>query len=209
MKLSLKGCSVRVTEHNGPLLEEMLRENRTLQELDLSHNSINASGLGYIAKGLKHNTGLVKLSQEGCSVRVTEDNGPLLEEMLRENKTLQELVLMSNDVDSTGIVYIAEGLQHNTTLLSLSLQSGHIGITADNGLLLARMLEVNSTMNKLDLRNNRISTEGLHALGEGLAVNRGLKTVYIPCLHHDWQSFALKVKQARLKKSLPPLNIFT
>ncbi len=114
---------------------------------------------------------------------------------------------MGNIVHSTGLVYIAEGLQHNTTLLSLSLQRCCIRINADNGLLLARMLKVNSTMNELDLRINRISTEGLHALGEGLAVNRGLKAVYLPRLDHDWHLFLLKVKQARLKKRLPPLNI--
>ncbi len=91
-------------------------------------------------------------------------------------------MLMNNDVDSTGLAYIAEGLQRNTTLLSLSLQTCNISITTNNGLLLARMLEVNSTMNKLDLCNNRISTEGSQALGEGLTVNRGLKTVYVPCL---------------------------
>ncbi len=33
------------------------------------------------------------------------------------------------------------------------------------------LLEVNSTMNELGLRSNRISTEGLLALGEGLTVN--------------------------------------
>ncbi len=41
-------------------MEEMLR-NRTLQELDLSHIGIGATGIGYIAKGLRHNSGLVKL----------------------------------------------------------------------------------------------------------------------------------------------------
>ncbi len=210
VKLLLDDCSVRVTEDNGPLLKEMLRENKTLQELDLSHNHVGASALGYIAKGLRHNTGLMKLSLCDCSMSVRKNNGPLLEEMLRDNRTLQELNLARNRVESAGIGYLAEGLQHNNGLVSLSLQEC-LDITGENGLLLATILGVNSTLKELDLMRNRLSTEGLQALGEGLVVNKGLKSVYLctPDLKECWQAFVLKVNQARQKKSLPPLNMPT
>ncbi len=174
MKLSLYGCSVRVTEDNGPLLEEMLGENRTLQELDLSRNPINASGLGYIAEGLRHNTGLVKLSLYWSSVSVTEDNGPPLEEMLRENRTLQELDLSQNLINASGLGYIAKGLRHNTGLVKLSLYSCSVSVTEDKGPLLEEMLGENKSLQELDLSRNPISASGLGYIAEGLRHNTGL-----------------------------------
>lgn len=39
----------------------MLSKNSTLKELNLAKNSIGANGLGYIAEGLSHDTGLENL----------------------------------------------------------------------------------------------------------------------------------------------------
>ncbi len=208
VKLSLKGCSVRVTEDNGPLLEEMLRENKTLQELDLTLCPIRASGLSYIAKGLKHSTGLVKLSISWCSASVTEDNGPLLEEMLRMNRTLQALDLSDCSIHASGLGYITKGLKHNTGLVKLSLKGCYVRVTKDNGPLLEEMLRENKSLQELVLSYNPISASGFGYIAEGLKHNTGLVQLSLKGCH-DWQSFALKVKQARLEKSLPPLNIFT
>ncbi len=174
VKLSLYKCFVSVTEGNGPLLEEMLRENKTLQELDLTTNPIGASRLGYIAKGLRHNTGLVKLSLPWCSVGVTEYNGPLLEEVLRENKTLQELDLTNSPVGASGLGYIAKGLKRNTGLVKLSLYKCFVSVTEGNGLLLEEMLRENKTLQKLDLSHNHISASGLGYIVKGLTNNTGL-----------------------------------
>ncbi len=173
VKLSLKECFVSVTEKNGPLLEEMLRENKTLHELVLSYNDIFAE-LSYIVKGLMHNTGLVKLSLPQCDVRVTEFNGPLLEEMLRENRTLQELDLSHNPISASGFGYIAKGLKHNTGLVKLSLKECSVSVTKENGPLLEEMLRKNKTLQELKLSHNPIGASGLGYFAKGLRHNTGL-----------------------------------
>ncbi len=183
VKLSLLQCSVSVTEDNGPLLEEMLRENRTLPELDLTHSIIGASGFGYIAKGLRHNTGLVKLSLPQCDVSVTESNGPLLEEMLGENRTLRELDISHNPIGASGLGYIAKGLRHNTALVKLSLLQCSVSVTADNGPLLEEMLRENRTLQELDLTTNPLGASGLGYIAKGLQKNSGLVKLHLRCCH--------------------------
>ncbi len=158
--LWLNECGLQII---GLELAEMLTKNRTLQKLDLSHNAIGASGLAYIAKGLRHNTGLAKLSLQSCSLEMTEDNGPLLEKMLTENKTLQELNLAKNpnltllrgNLEATGctsrLSYIARGLAENTILQRLSLQDCRLQLTEDDVSLI-----LNSSLQELDLSGNPI-----------------------------------------------------
>ncbi len=119
VKLLLGKCSLKLTEDDGPLLEDILRENKLmLKKLDLTGNPICPTALGYAAKGLRHYTGLVKVSLQKCGLQLTEGNGSLLEEMLRENRTLKEVNLFTNvlgkHTDALG--YIAKGLRYNTGL---------------------------------------------------------------------------------------------
>ncbi len=195
VRLQLRSC-VWITKVNGPLLVEMLRENKTLEELDLFNNPLGTDALGYIAEGLKHNTGLVKLLLGKCSLKGTEDNGPLLVEMLRENGTLEELDLAQNIIGPTALGYIAKGLRYNTGLVKLSLEKCHLQVTKDNGPLLLEMLKTNSTLEELDISGSYgISDAGLLTLGKGLKANRGLKTLNLTSLpgvtQEGWRQFML------------------
>ncbi len=193
VKLSLPGCSVSGKEYLDTLLEEMLRENRTLQELDLSDISIADSVLGYVVKGLRHNTGLVKLSLPGYSVSGKEYLGTLLEEMLRVNRTLQELDLSNNLIDASALSCIAKGLRHNTGLVKLSLPGCSVSVTEDNGTLLVEMLKENRTLQELDLSHNCIGDNGLGYIAKGLRHNTGLVKL------------SLRVHSANVTKDIAPL----
>ncbi len=124
MKLLLGKCYLNRTEDNSQLLEETLGENRTLKELDLADNPICPTALGYIAKGLRHNTGLMELSLQRCDVRVTGCNGPLLMEMLKTNSTLEELDISgSYGITNAGLLTLGKGLKANRGLKTLNLTS--------------------------------------------------------------------------------------
>ncbi len=194
VQLQMQSCNMTITKDNGPLLVEMLQENRTLKELDLAGNPISPTALRYIVEGLRHNTGLVKLLLGKCSLKVTEGDSPLLEEILKENRlVLKELDLADNPIGPTGLGYVAKGLRHNTGLVKLSL---HLAVTKENGPLLEEMLETNSTLMELDIsESSGISDEGLLTLGKGLKANRGLTTLNLTTLpavtREGWRQFML------------------
>ena len=81
--------------HNGitgvgaSYIAEALRTTKVLRKLDLSINSFDNQGLQYIVEALTINTTLTELSLENCGLRITEDSGPALTEMLQRNKTLR------------------------------------------------------------------------------------------------------------------------
>ena len=108
-------------------IAEVLQNTRALRKLELSYNSIGGNGLQSISEALIHNTSLVKLDLRRCSLRITEENGPILTEMLQKNKTLRELDLSSNfAVSNSQAHFIIEGLKYNNTLKSLSLAGCNI-----------------------------------------------------------------------------------
>jgi Ran GTPase-activating protein (RanGAP) involved in mRNA processing and transport len=100
---------------------------------------------------------------------------------------LQILKLDGSDVDDVECAFLAEALNENKTVLSLSLSNNKIG-TAElqnvatpnfvtGGEALGRMLVTNHTLIELDLRWNYIRLESACAIAESLIVNDSLRTL--------------------------------
>ncbi len=92
-------------------------------------------------------------------MKITDENGPVLTEMLLINSTLEGLDFSRNaEVSDAGAVFIAEGLKRNNSLKELILRDCCIG---DQGILsLGHGLAVNTTLRKLQLMSNRITGYG-------------------------------------------------
>ncbi len=153
-----------------------------LQRLDLWHNTIDGSGLKSIGGALSTNSSLhvVELELSACSVEITEDNGPVLREMLQRNSTLEVLDLSINcKVSDNGAFFIAQGLKQNVSLRVLCLDYCGIG---DEGVeSLSEALVENDSLQELWLRDNDgISERGLSVLTECLKANRGLVKLVLP-----------------------------
>ena len=114
-----------ITGVGASYIAEALRSTRALRKLDLHWNPIGDKGLLYIAGALIINTSLTELSMRRCSLRITEESGPALTEMLQRNKTLEDFNLSHNEAISAS--FIIEGLKKNTTLKILNLS--YCGIT--------------------------------------------------------------------------------
>ena len=113
----------KITEEGASYIAEVLGTTRALRKLNLWYNSIGDKGLQYIAEALTTNTSLIKLNLWNCSLRITEENGPTLTEMLQKNKTLRELYLSINKaISDNQASFIIEGLKKNTTLTTLDLR---------------------------------------------------------------------------------------
>ena len=113
-----------ITGEGASYIAEVLGTTRALRKLSLSGNPISDKGLQYIAEAMTINTSLIELNLGLCSLRISEENGPTLTEMLRRNKTLRKLNLSSNDtISDNQASFIIEGLKKNTTLKTLNLFS--------------------------------------------------------------------------------------
>ena len=112
-----------ITEEGASYIAEVLGTTRALRKLYLWDNLIGDKGLQYIAEALTTNTSLIELSLEFCYLRITEENGLTLTEMLQRNKTLRELNLSWNEtISDNQASFIVEGLKKNTTLKMLDLR---------------------------------------------------------------------------------------
>ncbi len=81
---------------------------------------------------------------------ITEENGPVLREMLQRNSTLEDLDLSVNrEMSDTGAIFITQGLKQN------------------------------SSLRKLDLCSCGIDDEGVESLGEALVENDSLKVLWL------------------------------
>ncbi len=90
-----------ITEDSGPVLVEMLTENRTLQELDLSNDQITDRGLQFLGEGLKKNTGLKTLKLDILD-QVTVGGWKQFVLCLKENDHLTRLsVFQKGQLDSS------------------------------------------------------------------------------------------------------------
>ena len=147
----------KITEEGASYIAEVLGTTRALRKLYLWHNPIGDKGLQYIAEALTTNTSLIELNLRFCSLRITEENGPTLTEMLQKNKTLRELNLSVNKDNQAS--FIIEGLKKNTTLKTLDLR--HCSIT-DEGIHLIQSSTSTCTIIRHDQSLYPLAVECMH-----------------------------------------------
>ena len=158
-------------------LAEMLKKNRTLQQLNVSHNSIGDGGATALAEMLKKNRTLQQLNVSHNSIGAGGTTA--LAEMLKVNRTLQQLYVSHNSIRDGGATALAEMLKENRTLQQLDIS--HNAIRNGGATALAEMLKKNRTLQWLKVRWNFIHIEGATALVEMLKVNRTLQQLDIGC----------------------------
>ncbi len=181
MNNKIKGGGVRC-------LSELISHSNVVSKLNLSDNKIqeDGDGLKYLLQGLRTNTSIVEVVLEGCCLRVTEDNGPLLVDMLRENTTLKVLNFISvasitfgsnRDLLTSGLGYLGRGLCCNAGLVELSLSL--CGVTGKEAKSLAKAQMKNNTLKSLDLSCNELGNDGIFHISSSLKVNSTLQELYL------------------------------
>ena len=158
-------------------ITRMLQSSHSIiYKLDLG---LSASALKHLSESMTRNTSLkiLKVKRHLPSRCATaSEAGPALCKMLETNRTLQTLLLSA----FKGIGgYIANGLMHNTTLTSLSLECCEL-YDHDMESFVA-MLASNTTLEHLDLGGNWFSDTGICRLATALEYNTTLKDLTIDC----------------------------
>ena len=85
---------------------------------------------------------------------------------LRDNIFVKTLDLRGNNVQGKGATALAGGIKLNRSLRSLNLKWNAIGKDVTGVQALCDVLKANATITHLDLRNNRINSQGVIFLAE-------------------------------------------
>ena len=144
--------------NNGPLKHLVISTSNwyVAKPSEISRRSATAIFFS-IVEGLQCNSTLIYMSLVFYNITAIDpDTAKSLTKMLQVNKTLTHLDLSQNSLSDLGARCIFEGLQHNTTLVMLSLQNNNITATdPDTAKSLTKMLQVNKSLSYLDLSCNQ------------------------------------------------------
>lgn len=172
--LNLSRClsaSGEVALEVAKLLAEMIRQNKSLESLNLSLTSIIQPHIGLIVDALIENKTIKAIDLSSNSFQ--EDDGEDIARLIKENGTIQELNISKSGINYAGIKPIADSLGINENIQKLDI-SGN-GFDEAGGLFIGLALKANQHLVFLDISGNDIQAAGLIYLASALAVNPRIK----------------------------------
>ncbi|NXQ37467.1 LRC45 protein, partial [Alaudala cheleensis] len=106
---------------------------------------------------------------------LSEEGARLLLHGLCSNTTVKSLDLKGNNLRSVGAEALGKLLRQNQAIRSLTLEWNSLGLWEESFSLFCQGLRANSSLQRLDLRNNQINQHGAAELGLALAHNSSLQ----------------------------------
>ena len=165
-------------DHLVMCLSECLKEDDTLQELDISQHFINVNyitnkGAIMIGEAIKVNKTLQKLDISYNSI--SDDGAAGISDGLKCNISLQELNMSYNKITNKGAKMIGEAIKVNKTLQKLDIS--HNSISDDGAAAISDSLKCNISLQELNMSSNKITNEGAKLIAEAIKVNTTLHTL--------------------------------
>ena len=121
---------------------------------------------------------------EICDTPLHHDCIQYLCQLLTNNKSLQELVIWGDSISDRGVANICKVLEHNSTITSLNLRDNKL-ITSASAQALSHLLLNNSTLYELNLRGTSLSSESLLLLLQSLSANKNMKELILAYQHKE------------------------
>ena len=135
-------------DHLVICLSECLKEDDTLQELNLQYKRITSKGAKSIAEAIKVNKTLKKLHINNNSI--SDDGAAAICDSLKSNNSLQEFNMSYNNITSEGGKWIAEAIKVNTSLHTLDIkQNSNNDVLSFNMTVLTAVYHNNTLMKLL------------------------------------------------------------
>lgn len=145
--------------------------NKTISQLDLSHNKISNSGARKIAKYVLSSKILTQLNLADNNIHY--EGSRYIAQALKVNKSLRHLNLKLNRIDDKGGSKLCTDLLNNNSLLeSLSLSSNSLGHMFCESL--SEFLKLNRTIKSLDISCNFIDDSNASTLKDALESNTNI-----------------------------------
>ena len=182
-------------------LSECLKEDDTLQELNMSKHQIIIGREKKIIEAIKVNKTLLKLDASFTKIR-DED---YISDCLKINKSLKELNMSENMITSNGAKEIATAIRVNTTLEKLDLSCNRI--SNDGVSFISDGLKNNNSLQELNISRNEITSEGAQYIAEAIQVNTTLEKINVSCNAISDDGAAAIIYSLQFNNSLQELNM--
>ena len=203
-----------ICERGAQYIADVLQNTSIVHTLLLGsdRNTISECGLKFLLESLLTNCSLVTLELCGNILhhnnvlKITQESGPVLCQMLQRNKTLTALDLSWNrGVSDTGAFFIAEGLKLNTSLRTLRLSG--CGINAEGAKFISGALGINTSLKVIDLACNELGDTGVGYLANALKQNDSLKELHLSEYLMTDRGLELLAVALTVNKSLEVLDL--
>lgn len=206
-ELSLQDCGLQ--EAGGQVLAQFLNENTTLRKLDVSKNALMSAGGCAVAQALHAHRAMLELDVSRNSMGVYDAGiaaGQAFASLLENNSVLECLKICNNQMQTEAVSQLIVPLRKstprpNTTLSSLDL-SGNFLYDENACVAIKAMLEDNSTLTRLHLRETRITGQGVELLMAGMRSNTtvgflDLRNIKLPAftvaMHNSYRQLRTRV----------------
>ncbi|CAB9516739.1 NACHT, LRR and PYD domains-containing protein [Seminavis robusta] len=162
-------------------MAKMLRRNRSLESLCIYFGNMNDDGIQAICQSIGQSNNLKSFSIENEDDSITQTGVSAMAEMLEDNKQLETLSLATKALDSEGFIRLGRVLKTHPTLRELSLDnstssSEHPASVQKPAIAsLSNMLEVNTSIRRLDLSGISMDDTTVALLASSLKTNSKLQ----------------------------------
>ena len=174
--VSTDGRSTVNTAKGAAIIADGLRDNNTLETLELSGNRVSNKGLYHLTQALMLNTSI--LQKLYCnSDGITDQGAQHIAQLLKKNRLLTRLDLSFNEIGDQGVRQLASVLiHHNTTLVQLNL-SWNKSIGESSVESFTEMIEYHHAFENIDISNCSLSKEDKGKLLDLTRLKKNLKLI--------------------------------
>ena len=165
----------KITNEGANMIGEAIKVNKILKKLDIHRNSISDDGAAAISDGLKYNISLQELDMSWN--KITSEGANMIGEAIKVNKILKKLDIHGNSISDDGAAAISDGLKYNISLQELNISHNYITKKGINKITEA--IQINSTLQNINISKNLLSLEGLVYFMEAVNNNCTLQVVNI------------------------------
>ena len=150
----------RLTSQSAAILAKHLTKSSSIKSLDLSFNRLNDSGIRPLAEIFAENPQLslrkVFLNKNG----ITNIGARNLSNLLRTNRTIEELWLSDNEIGDLGVEHLTHVVAFCNKTLKVLVLSSNIFITDRSISFILKLFKFNKTLEKLFLRDCNLTEIG-------------------------------------------------
>ena len=169
-----------------------LQANKSLQSLNISYNNLHDKGIVYFHECLKVNCTLKKLDMSENNIR--SEGGKLIGKgIIQLTETLQQLNISHNMLSYEAIETISKYLKDNKSIQKFNIS--HCCIIGNGPELIAEAIEINTTLRILDISCNWLGDVGIISIANNLKCNNTIQKLN---LSSTWMasSGAVKIAEA-------------
>ncbi|CAH1791138.1 unnamed protein product [Owenia fusiformis] len=175
----------------GKAMARALEDNDYILDLTLADNRLGSRGAQHFSRILSNNAAVRKINLSGNNF--DEDDGPCFAEAIEENRNLQELVLSHNGFGLKAGQLIGPAIGANETLESIDLSWNHIRLKG--AVAVAKGVKENVRLKTCNLSWNGLAREGGFAIADAILANNVLLELDISGNRLD-ADCALKIAKA-------------